>query len=235
MSDESITRRCRHCAERIQPDARVCPHCRRDQEWHRRALIGIIASGFLMAMFFGAWMAVWISTDVVRNQARAVAIEVASEIAIEIATTTADNVARGASEEVWRSAVRDLWLAREAETLPAAVGNLEEAIPLEVNIEEGENIMVRADEIVRLRFEIREDGIYRIDAIAAEGEGRFDPLISLFGENLDFIQQDDDGGSGFNSRMEVRLAQGRYFLELEELGGRRGECRISVRAVGQTP
>ena len=77
-------------------------------------------------------------------------------------------------------------------------------------------------------FEVTHDGTHVI-----ETSGSTDVVMSLFGPDdlTRFVAEDDDGGSGRNSRIVAALTPGTYFAQVKHFGGRgTGEYRIRVTA-----
>lgn len=65
-------------------------------------------------------------------------------------------------------------------------------------------------------FVVSTDTQLRLEAIPA-GEG--DPLIRFLAENGDLLAEDDDGGNGLSSRLEVFATAGGYCLQVENIAG----------------
>ena len=73
-------------------------------------------------------------------------------------------------------------------------------------------------------------GRYRI--VASPAAENVDPVLYLYRAwqgTLNEVDQDDDGGAGLAARIDADIADGRYFLEVEELSGDRGEIDLEIR------
>ena len=75
-----------------------------------------------------------------------------------------------------------------------------------------------------------EPGRYRIGASSAAEN--MDPVLYLYRAwqgTLDEIDQDDDGGGDLAARIDADIAEGRYFLEVEEFNGNGGVIDLAIR------
>lgn len=92
--------------------------------------------------------------------------------------------------------------------------------------------LVSADVMIpqdgRLHFGIDvPGGLYTITAVGLGDE--LDPEILLFESGGEFVEGDDDGGGGYNSRLTTNLKDGRtYVLVVEELGGYSGMIQVMI-------
>ena len=75
----------------------------------------------------------------------------------------------------------------------------------------------------------RAGDVFRISLKSSD----FDPIVSLFTHDLQVVAEDDDGGSGTDSEMEVRLPHtGRYYVIVAGVGtDSRGDYYLEVRPV----
>ncbi|VXC13582.1 ABC transporter substrate-binding protein [Luteimonas sp. 9C] len=78
-------------------------------------------------------------------------------------------------------------------------------------------------------LDVAQDAQVTIDARAEE----FDTVLHVEGPAGTF--EDDDGGSGTNSRLSNRLTAGRYTVRVEGLGGGSGMFEIEARVAGVEP
>ena len=64
-------------------------------------------------------------------------------------------------------------------------------------------------------FTVSARGTYSISAVGDNQE--LDTYIELYNQDGDLIDEDDDGGSGYDARLEVELTPGKYFIAVETL------------------
>ena len=79
---------------------------------------------------------------------------------------------------------------------------------------------------------------YRFDLESARtGRGTLpDPYLTLYDGDEGYIDEDDDGGEGYNSRLTFKSpAAGTYLLTAESASGDSGTYTLSVRALGALP
>lgn len=89
-----------------------------------------------------------------------------------------------------------------------------------------QTVVVAEEQLLTLMFSVPAAGRYRIDARAIDIG--FDPYLYLYNEDGVLWAEDDDSGEGLNAQIEENLQAGTYYIGLEELGGRRGECMVLV-------
>jgi tyrosinase len=77
----------------------------------------------------------------------------------------------------------------------------------------------------RFEFTVADRTAVQIDVIGRNG---FDPVTTLYGPGGVVIQEDDDGGSGFDSRIARELTAGTYVVEIEGFAGDTGDFDIIV-------
>lgn len=83
------------------------------------------------------------------------------------------------------------------------------ALELELNERQTHSFFHDMD-IDYFKFIIEQSGDYTI-----ETKGSADPYITLFGENEDFIGEDDDSGDDTNALLELSLEPGIYYIKVE--------------------
>ncbi len=89
-----------------------------------------------------------------------------------------------------------------------------------------QTVVIAEEQLLTLRFTVSAGGRYRIDARAIDIG--FDPYLYLYNEDGVLWAEDDDSGGGLDAQIEENLQAGIYYIGLEELGGRRGECMVLV-------
>jgi hypothetical protein len=70
------------------------------------------------------------------------------------------------------------------------------------------------DDVDWIKFQITEPSRYTIRTRGVNSN-RLDTYIELYDENMNSIDEDDDGGDGLDSRISLRLDSGLYFLKVE--------------------
>jgi hypothetical protein len=71
-------------------------------------------------------------------------------------------------------------------------------------------------------------GVYSIDARSMEN-GELDTYLTLYDEGGQALEENDDGGSGYNARIRRRLAPGTYYIRVDVLENAEGSYMLSVR------
>jgi hypothetical protein len=74
------------------------------------------------------------------------------------------------------------------------------------------------DDVDWVSLTVSREGNYTIRA-RGEKTADLDTYIELFDEREELIDEDDDGGEGYDSRLTVRLEPGTYYIKVHTLGG----------------
>jgi hypothetical protein len=69
------------------------------------------------------------------------------------------------------------------------------------------------DDVDWVQFRITRQGRYVIQAIGIN-TNRLDTYIELFDNNMNLIDEDDDGGEGLAARLSINLSAGVYYLKV---------------------
>ncbi len=92
-----------------------------------------------------------------------------------------------------------------------------------------QEITLGPDEQRRFELTVPGSGEYVIDVRGLSNN--FDAYLSVFDENGDLLESDDDGGNGLDSRLTIALEDDRtYYLVVQDNFGQAGRCSLSVQA-----
>lgn len=84
---------------------------------------------------------------------------------------------------------------------------------------------VVGDRPTSFEFSVPDRTLVQIDVLGQDG---FDPVTTLIGPGGERLEEDDDGGSGFDSQIVQTLGSGTYTVEVEGFAGDTGDFRIVV-------
>ena len=173
-----------------------------------------------------------------RETAETTARETAETTARETAETTARETAEATAREALPEITEDLReeITRVAVLTSSEVGGIRDdlqgviatAEPLLVG--EPRTVEVSVVSTLAFRLDIDEAGSYRIEATGIDG---FDPALLLTqipqdGSELSLLDLNDDGGSGFDARLDVDLDAERYYVVVVPAVGGTGQCELLV-------
>jgi hypothetical protein len=70
------------------------------------------------------------------------------------------------------------------------------------------------DDVDWVKFDISRTGRYVIRARGVNS-ARLDTYIELYDQDLDAIDEDDDGGDNYDARLSIRLQAGTYYVKVK--------------------
>ncbi len=190
------------------------------------ALFGVLISGIFVFTTFrideGAQLA---AGNAARERATTVATQVATELATKL---VGGEVNRLENEITDRLGTAVEQLTRRSSLLSGvSTPGLENSTVIQV----GSPVTVEflREQSRTFEFSVTAAGRYVIDAIGVSPD--FDAFLYLY-SNGRIVEDNDDGGEGLNSRLDVELTEGVHRIRVEELTGFPGTCQISVAQVG---
>ena len=168
-----------------------------------------------------------VAIEVATSEARTVAIAEARRILED--QEIADNIETGTEGEEVNTAVLAGIIARR---YGGAAHEIEDGVE---SIQSGHEreVASAAGETAQLQLEVESDATYIVEASAVSGD--VDPYLYLYRDSgtgdLERVAVDDDGGNGFDSRLQRPLEADTYYLVIEDLLGRAGSYKISVSRI----
>lgn len=117
---------------------------------------------------------------------------------------------------------------------PSGVENSDDPRIVEVSIEDQPIQGVFSDTAdVWFKFEVTAETDFTIETEVAGGDELPDTVLTLYrGEDLAFVNSDDDGGQGFFSRIDAILEPDTYYANIENLNAQPGTFYLTFQTRG---